>query len=80
MPSNRDLPAGIPTRTQANDRSVAVKKPSGLNVTRFIAREEELHQARRYTNLNDTNASRARWEEKQNRQAGSGARAHQHKQ
>ncbi|EEY59296.1 uncharacterized protein PITG_21099 [Phytophthora infestans T30-4] len=54
-------------------------KPSGLNVTRFIAREEELHQARKYTYNNDTNASRALWEEKQNRLSGSGARSQQNK-
>ncbi|KAF4315292.1 hypothetical protein BBO99_00009114 [Phytophthora kernoviae] len=78
MPINRDLPAGIPTRTQSNDR-IGAKKPSGLNVARFIAREDELRQARQYTHFHETNASRALWEEKQNRQSGSGARVQQHK-
>ncbi|KAH7468731.1 hypothetical protein PRIC1_010175 [Phytophthora ramorum] len=77
MPVGRDLPAGIPSR--APDRAAGAKKPSGLNVARFIAREDELHQARQYTYLNETNASRARWEEKQNRQTGSGARIQQNK-
>ncbi|ETI31694.1 hypothetical protein F442_21206 [Phytophthora nicotianae P10297] len=77
MPVNRDRPAGIPSR--AIERPLAVKKPSGLNVTRFIAREEELHQARKYTSNNETNASRALWEEKQNRLSGSGARTQQNK-
>jgi hypothetical protein len=61
MPVNRELPAGIPSR--AKERAPGVKKPSGLNVARFIAREEELHQANKYTQLNETNASRALWEE-----------------
>ncbi|KAG3244812.1 hypothetical protein PI124_g10422 [Phytophthora idaei] len=77
MPVNRNLPAGIPSR--AIDRPIAVNKPSGLNVARFIAREEELHQARKYTYVNETNASRALWEEKQNRLSGSGARIQQNK-
>ncbi|KAL3664839.1 hypothetical protein V7S43_010019 [Phytophthora oleae] len=77
MPVNRDLPAGIPSRV--NDRAPGAKKPSGLNVARFIAREEELHQARKYTQFHETNASRALWEEKQNRQTGSGARIQQNK-
>ncbi|KAF1793667.1 Protein of unknown function DUF4558 [Phytophthora cactorum] len=75
MPVNRNLPAGTPSR--AIDRPIAVNKPSGLNVARFIAREEELHQARKYTYVNETNASRALWEEKQNRLSGSGARIQQ---
>ncbi|TYZ61140.1 hypothetical protein PybrP1_008858 [[Pythium] brassicae (nom. inval.)] len=54
--------------------------PSGLNVARFIAREEELHQARAYASANESTASRARWEEKQNLRAGSGARWQQQKQ
>ncbi|OWY91262.1 hypothetical protein PHMEG_00040232 [Phytophthora megakarya] len=72
MPVHFDLPAGIPS--QRVYRAPVVKKPSGLNVTRFIAREEELHQARKYTQSNETTASRTLWEEKQNRQTGSGAR------
>ncbi|POM57879.1 Hypothetical protein PHPALM_37553 [Phytophthora palmivora] len=72
MPVNRDLPAGIPSRPVA--RAPGVKKPSGLNVARFIAREEELYQARKYTHFNETTASRTLWEEKQNRQTGSGPR------
>ncbi|KAJ8555003.1 hypothetical protein ON010_g9480 [Phytophthora cinnamomi] len=73
----RDLPAGIPSRPA--DRAAGVKKQSGLNVERFIAREEELHQARKYAHFNETNANRAVWEEKQNRQTGSGARIQQNK-
>lgn len=77
MPINRDLPAGV--SSLGNDRAPGVKKPSGLNVARFIAREEELHQARKYTQSHETNTSRALWEEKQNRQTGSGARIQQNK-
>ncbi|KAE8886026.1 hypothetical protein PF005_g24114 [Phytophthora fragariae] len=77
MPVDRDLPAGISSRPA--DRPAGVKKQSGLNVARFIAREEELHQARKYTHFNETNANRAVWEEKQNRQTGSGARIQQNK-
>ncbi|GLD95867.1 hypothetical protein PINS_up004545 [Pythium insidiosum] len=77
MPMDRDRPAGIPTIREIKP----VKKvPSGLNVQRFIAREEELHQARAYAKTNDTNANRARWEEKQNLRSGSGARAKQQSQ
>lgn len=79
MPINRELPAGVATRRESTDARV-VKRPSGQNVARFIAREEELHQARAYTSVNETTASRARWEEKQNLRTGSGARTQQQKQ
>uniref|UniRef100_K3W5H4 Uncharacterized protein n=1 Tax=Globisporangium ultimum (strain ATCC 200006 / CBS 805.95 / DAOM BR144) TaxID=431595 RepID=K3W5H4_GLOUD len=79
MPVNRELPAGIASR-RAESMSMVVKKPSGLNVARFIAREEELHQARKYVSANEGNSSRSRWEEKQNLRTGSGARMQQQKQ
>lgn len=79
MPVNRDLPAGIASRRESAPSAVR-KPPSGLNVARFIAREEELHQARAYTRVNEATANRTRWEEKQNLRAGSGARSQQHKQ
>ncbi|TMW68023.1 hypothetical protein Poli38472_007695 [Pythium oligandrum] len=77
MPLDRDRPAGISSYREVKP---VKKTPSGLNVQRFIAREEELHQARAYTKFNETNAGRARWEEKQNLRAGSGARLQQQKQ
>lgn len=85
MPMNRELPAGIASRREPHASSGgggAARKqpPSGLNVARFIAREEELHQARAYTCGNEATANRARWEEKQNLRAGSGARSQQQKQ
>ncbi|GAB9463220.1 hypothetical protein Gpo141_00000687 [Globisporangium polare] len=82
MPVNRELPAGIASRREphASGGAAAKKQPSGLNVARFIAREEELHQARAYTCGNEATANRARWEEKQNLRAGSGARSQQQKQ
>ncbi|KAF1323676.1 hypothetical protein FI667_g10361, partial [Globisporangium splendens] len=79
MPVNRELPAGIASR-RAESMSMVVKKPSGLNVAQFIAREEELHQARKYVSVNEANSSRSRWEEKQNLRTGSGARMQQQKQ
>ncbi|DBA00265.1 TPA: hypothetical protein N0F65_007909 [Lagenidium giganteum] len=79
MPVNRDAPAGIPSRpTHGEDR--AAKKKAGMNVERFIAREEELHQARQYTKFNVSNSIRSEWEEKQNLRAGSGARLQKQKQ
>lgn len=82
MPVNRELPAGIASRREphASGGAAAKKQPSGLNVARFIAREEELHQARAYTCGNEATANRARWEEKQNLRTGSGARSQQQKQ
>ncbi|CEG47822.1 uncharacterized protein PHALS_05156 [Plasmopara halstedii] len=71
MPVNHDLPAGIPSR--APSRASKARMLPGSNVGRFIAREEELHQARTYASINETNANRASWEEKQNRLSGSGA-------
>lgn len=82
MPVPRDLPAaGAPSRREPVAGAAARKPPpSGLNVVRFIAREEELHQARAYASANESTASRARWEEKQNLRVGSGARWQQQKQ
>lgn len=77
MPVDRDRPAGVSSR---DDRPMGRQAASGLNVARFIAREDELHLARAYTHGNATNANRARWEEKQYLRAGSGARLQQHKQ
>lgn len=77
MPVNRELPAGIASRREPHARK---QPPSGLNVARFIAREEELHQARAYTCGHEATANRARWEEKQNLRTGSGARSQQQKQ
>jgi hypothetical protein len=77
MPIDRDRPAGISSYREAKPEK---KTPSGLNVARFIAREEELHQARAYTKAYAATSDRAQWEEKQNLRAGSGARVQQHKQ
>lgn len=84
MPINRDLPAGMPSRREAAGSGALVaarpRQPTGQNVVRFIAREEQLHQARQYARANESAASRTRWEEKQNLRAGSGARAQQRQQ
>lgn len=81
MPVSRELPAaGVASRRDPPTGATAARKPSGHNVARFIAREEELHQARAYTSANESTASRTRWEEKQNLRAGSGARSQQQKQ
>jgi hypothetical protein len=77
MPIDRDRPAGISSYREAKP---VKKTPSGLNVARFIAREEELHQARAYTKAYAATSDRAQWEEKQNLRVGSGARVQQHKQ
>jgi hypothetical protein len=75
MPINRDAPAGISNGGGPH----GTRKRLGQNVERFIQREEELVQARVYTQLNATNANRARWEEKQNLAAANGARSQQQK-
>lgn len=77
MPIDRDRPAGI---SSYREPKPVKKTTSGLNVVRFIAREEELHQARAYTKVNEINTGRARWEEKQNLRSGSGARLQQQQQ
>lgn len=75
MPANRDMPAGIPSRRETSGTAVvAARRPSGQNVARFIAREDELHAARQYTKANEATASRTQWEAKQNLRTGSGAR------
>lgn len=81
MPIDRDMPAGMPSRREPSSALVArPRQPIGQNVVRFIAREEQLHQARQYARGNETTANRTLWEEKQNLRAGSGARLQQRQQ
>jgi hypothetical protein len=84
MPINRDLPAGMPSRREAASSGALVaarpRQPTGQNVVRFIAREEQLHQARQYARANETTTNRTVWEAKQNLRSGSGARTQQRQQ
>lgn len=84
MPINRDLPAGMPSRREATGSGALVaarpRQPTGQNVVRFIAREEQLHQARQYARANETTTNRTVWEAKQNLRSGSGARTQQRQQ